>query len=166
METTTVFSMRSLTTLPTLDFLRLRASVSVVIRLLTPFECAARHDRPGRDSGISGLRGALPLVQHGEQPRHFTPALADAQRVVELLHGIPEAQVEHLLAQLGDAAAHLIQRLVAQRRSLHVSHFTLLPERGVPRTVCGSEASRRRASWRPAPAASRSLPARTSPVPA
>src|SRR6266487_500723 len=164
METTTVFSIRSLTTLPTRSFLRLRSTIIAVMRLLTSFERETRRDDRGAPDA-SGLRGRLPFVQHRQQARHLAPALTDAQRIVELLHRVAEAQVEHLLAQLGNPPQDLVGRLIAQRRRLHVSHVTLLPVRGVPRTACGSAASRRQASSLRAPAASKSLPARTSPDP-
>src|SRR6185436_10021413 len=98
MDTTIVLSMRSLTTLPTRIFLRLRAVVSVVSVVMSSPGCAA------------SLRGrALLLLQHREQTRHFPTALADLQRVIQLLHGVAEAEVEQVLTQLGHASVDFVR---------------------------------------------------------
>src|SRR6185503_7985632 len=121
METTIVFSMRSLTTLPTRSFRRFRTGLSIVsvMRLHTSLGRAARACAGRVPSGLGGL---FLLLEDREQARHLAPPLADLQRIVELLHGIAEAQVEQLLAQLRDAAANLVHRLLAQRSRLHLWH--------------------------------------------
>src|SRR5262249_19167404 len=101
MDTTHVLSMRSLTTLPVRIFLRLR---SVVMVFTDRAALAAR---------------ALLLLQHREQTRHLAAALADLERVVQLLHRVPEAEVEQLLAQLGHTGADLVRPHLADRSGLH-----------------------------------------------
>src|SRR5882762_9009563 len=129
MDTTTVLSMRSLTTLPMRAFLRLRSVVSVVSVVCIPI-CLLRTAPPEAARPGSGLRrrGSLLLVQHGQQPGHLAPALADLERVVELLHGVAEPQVEQLLTQLGDPRLDLVHAHLAYRGRLHVRHgVTPLP---------------------------------------
>src|SRR5262245_24802096 len=130
METTTVLSIRSLTTLPTRSFLRLR---TVVI----PFSVTPR--RTGACPPLTP--NCFLLAQNRDQARHLAPPFANLERVVELLHRIAEAQVEQLLPQLGDPLLDLVDRHVPHGVRLDVRHVTLLPARGVPRTVYGSEAS-------------------------
>src|SRR5262249_47407836 len=76
-----------------------------------------------RPHDVHGSRGlpahALLLLQHREQTRHLAAALADLERVVQLLHRVPEAQVEQLLAQLGHTGADLIRPHLADRSGLH-----------------------------------------------
>src|SRR5499427_1103670 len=116
METTTVFSMRSLTTLPVRIFLRCRSVVMRYTRALAP--------------------GALLLLQHREQARHLAAALADLERVVQLLHRVPEAQVEQLLAQLRDPGADLVRTHLADRGRLDaLGHVTPLPVAGARRSA-------------------------------
>src|SRR5262249_49810547 len=100
MDTTTVLSMRSLTTLPVRVFRRLR---TVVMSSGAP----------------ASAGGALLLLEHREQARHFAAALADLERVVQLLHRVPEAEVEQLLTQLADAVQDLVRLLLADRLRLH-----------------------------------------------
>src|SRR6185436_4071042 len=112
MDTTTVLSMRSLTTLPVRIFLRLRTVVMA---------CSVRTRLLG---------AALLLLQHREQTRHLAAALADLERVVQLLHRVAKAEVEQLLAQLRDAGADLIRAHVPDRLGLHAGrHVTPLPAR-------------------------------------
>src|SRR5262245_6066894 len=76
-----------------------------------------------RRHGVHGSRGlaagALLLLQHREQTRHLAAALADLERVVQLLHRVPEAEVEQLLAQLGHTGADLVRPHLADRSGLH-----------------------------------------------
>src|SRR5262252_3307644 len=118
MDTTTVLSMRSLTTLPVRNFLRLRT---------VAMAC----------SGTSGLAArVLLLLQHREQARHLAAALADLERVVQLLHCVPEAEVEQLLAQLRDAMADLVRPHLADRGRLDaLGHVTPLPVAGARRSA-------------------------------
>src|SRR6516165_5181627 len=101
MDTTIVLSMRSLTTLPTRTLRRARADsvVEFVIQLLLA------NGRPG--SRLHGGRAFL-LTQDREQPRHLATPGPDLEWVVELLHRIPEAQVEQLLAQLRHTQTNLV----------------------------------------------------------
>src|SRR2546427_577853 len=66
---------------------------------------------PAGSQATSGLL-ALLLPQHREQARDLAPALADLERIVELLHRVPKTQVEQLFAQLGDPPAGLVRRPV------------------------------------------------------
>src|SRR5215831_14130524 len=118
MDTTQVLSMRSLTTLPVRIFLRLRSVVMVF---------AVR---------AASAAGALLLLQHREQARHLTAALADLERVVQLLHRVPEAEVEQLLAQLRDPGADLVRTHFADGGRLHaLRHVTPLPIAGARRSA-------------------------------
>src|SRR6185503_4647120 len=112
MDTTQVLSMRSLTTLPTRIFLRLRSVVAVISTESSPSRGAAWWATPA----ASGLRRRLSLLllQHGQHPCHFTPALADLERVVQLLHRVAEPQVEQLLAQLGDPRPEFVDAHLTQ----------------------------------------------------
>src|SRR5262245_10817101 len=159
MDTTTVLSMRSLTTLPTRTFLRLRSDVAVMLSVLLSLGATrARGSRLGHRRG-----GLLLLVEDREQPRHPPAALANLERVVELLHGVPEAQVEQLLAKLRHARVDLVDAHVAHGARLDVRHgLTLLPARDARRTACESATSRRPASSLPVRTSSRSLPIRTA----
>src|SRR5258708_38784520 len=145
MDTTTVLSMRSLTTLPMRVFLRLRAVVSVVMSF-----------RGARASA----RRALLLLHHREQARHFTAALADLQRVVELLHGVAEADIEQLLAQFGDTSLHLVRGHLAVTARLLTGHDHSPPSawRSTKRVLIGSfeapSANASRASSREMPSIS------------
>src|SRR5262245_20747142 len=132
MDTTTVLSMRSLTTLPVRVFLRLRSVVMAV---------SGRAASAGR---------TLLLLEHREQARHLAAALADLERVVQLLHRVPEAEVEQLLAQLRDAGADLVRAHVADRLGLHAGGHVHSPPsslRSIKRVLIGSfEAPRSNAS--------------------
>src|SRR5882762_6896586 len=110
MDTTTVLFMRSLTTLPVRVFRRLRAVVSASVMASV--------------MGVSGSRtasaaGTLLLLQHREQARHLPAALADLERVVQLLHRVPETEVEQLLAQFPDTGADLVRTHLADCNGLH-----------------------------------------------
>src|SRR5262249_26089424 len=118
-----------------------------------------------RRHGVHGLRGlpagALLLLQHREQARHLAAALADLERVVQLLHRVPEAEVEQLLAQLDHTGADLVRPHLADRAGLHaVRHGHSPPScrRSTKRVLIGSfEAPRSnasRASWRVMPSIS------------
>src|SRR6516164_430674 len=145
MDTTTVLSMRSLTTLPVRNFLRLRTVVMACW-------------------GTSGLAArVLLLLQHREQARHLAAALADLARVVQLLHRVPEAEVEQLLAQLRDAMADLIRTHLADRTGLDgLRHGHSPPNcrRSTKRVLIGSfdapRSNASRASWRVMPSISNS----------
>src|SRR5882672_10878901 len=125
MDTTTVLSMRSLTTLPGRVFLRLRAAVVASVMAVAP--------------GLPA--GALLLLQHREQARHLPAALADLERVVQLLHRVPETEVEQLLAQFPDTGADLVRTHLADCHGLHaVGHAHLPPSswRSTKRVLIGS----------------------------
>src|SRR6187399_3340225 len=158
MDTTIVLSMRSLTTLPTRIFLRLRAVFSVVAVV------SVVMSSPGRAASLRGR--ALLLLQHREKTRHFPTALADLQRVVQLLHGVTEAEVEQVLAQLGDASVDLVRVHFPVSGRLHVGHVSSLPARCARGSACGSAASRRRGRTPREPARARCLRSRTARGPA
>src|SRR5438093_12227793 len=105
MEATIVFAMRSLTTLPTRILRRLRGVV--VIRAIVSLR---RRPTGARPHGPSlALRRAFLLLQHGEQSRHLAARLPDLERIVELLHGVPESHLEQLLAQLAHPRVDLLR---------------------------------------------------------
>src|SRR6516225_9140646 len=123
MDTTQVLSMRSLTTLPVRIFLRLRTVVMVFT------------DR------AASAAGALLLLQHREQARHLAAALADLERVVQLLHRVPEAEVEQLLAQLRDPGADLVRTHLADGGRLDLLRHGYSPpncRRSTKRVLIGS----------------------------
>src|SRR5437016_2334035 len=134
METTTVLSMRSLTTLPTRSLRRPRVasfvSIVVIVRL------------PEIGSSGSRLRAgrAFLFPEDREQARHLAPSAADLEGIVELLHRIAEAQVEELLAQLGHAGLDLVHAHVAHARWLRLRHDQLPPSswRSTKRVRIGS----------------------------
>src|SRR5262245_49236558 len=142
METTIVFCIRSLTTRPTRTFLRLRVVAVSVMRLTPPSGGVVRAHGPGTRAASGLLRLLLFLLrEHREQPRDLALALADLERVVELLHRVPEAQVEDLLAQLREPVLDLVHRLVPHRPRLHPgAHVTPLPAGAGPRSACASAA--------------------------
>src|SRR5580765_1488164 len=66
--------------------------------------------------------GAFLLLQHREQARHLAAALADLERVVQLLHRVPEAQVEQLLTELGDTRLDFVRGHLAEPARLVTGH--------------------------------------------
>src|SRR5262245_9299167 len=143
---------------------------------------AIAHHLAGADlSAIAfrrhGFRGARPsaaraflLLEHREQARHLAAALADLDRVVQLLHRVAEAQVEQLLAQLRDAMADLVRPHLPDRAGLHAGRHGHSPpssRRSTKRVLIGSldapRSNASRASWRVMPSISNSTrPGRTT----
>ncbi len=81
------------------------------------------------------LADAAPVLdEDGLQARDVALALADQDRVLELTHRVPEAQVEDLLVQLAHPRHDLIFRHVADLLRLQVSHLNSPPGPAARRT--------------------------------